>query len=188
MLQDWLKLEEAVKSERVKGFGNKLSSLIDDCVSSYDEEVTHYDGIVVSERRKQLYEKLMQLVAPSYALMFQHIQSEAMEHFKTTLKIKSILIEGRGYDVATKESMRRFDELCEDAAIKQVKWDLTILRKRFSNDMDSHITDLRMLDEFEWSLGLHHSPSSASIDPDLRHLDLRLLVQFHAICPFELHL
>ncbi|KAK1421914.1 hypothetical protein QVD17_24643 [Tagetes erecta] len=145
--QDWLELEEHVKSNLVPGFGKKLTSLLDNCLSNYDEEVIHYDASVVSEKRKQLYEKLMQLVLPTYKIMFEHIQFEALDNLKTTLE--SALSERRARFTAKareciKQSMKRFDELCEDATSEQVNWDYTEIREKVSRDLDSHITQVRV--------------------------------------------
>nr|GEU99772.1 protein root hair defective 3-like [Tanacetum cinerariifolium] len=59
--EDWQELEEAVQSHLVPGFGKKLRSLLNKCLSSYDEEATYVEDSVRSSKRKQLEEKLLQV-------------------------------------------------------------------------------------------------------------------------------
>ncbi|KAI3761637.1 hypothetical protein L1987_52058 [Smallanthus sonchifolius] len=143
--EDWLELEEAVQSHLVPGFGRKLSSLLANCLSRYDEEATYFEDNVRSAKSKQLEEKLLQLVQPAYQLMLEHIRSETLNNFKTALT--DALNGGQGFAVAARDCitkfMRLFDEQCQDALIKQANWDSAKVRVKFSNDLDSHIADVR---------------------------------------------
>nr|GEU99773.1 protein root hair defective 3-like [Tanacetum cinerariifolium] len=65
--EDWQELEEAVQSHLVPGFGKKLSSLLNKCLSSYDEEATYFEDSVRSSKRKQSKEKLLQVGTPGPA-------------------------------------------------------------------------------------------------------------------------
>ncbi|KAK1422513.1 hypothetical protein QVD17_25689 [Tagetes erecta] len=67
--QDWLKLKERVESNGFPGSWQKLCSLVDDCLSSYDEEVSYYDATIGSEKRKKLNKKLLKLVEPTFKLI-----------------------------------------------------------------------------------------------------------------------
>nr|GEV70739.1 protein root hair defective 3-like [Tanacetum cinerariifolium] len=49
---DWQELEEAVQSHLVPGFGKKLSSLLQKCLSSYDEEATYFEDNAVIKQAK----------------------------------------------------------------------------------------------------------------------------------------
>ncbi|KAI3671636.1 hypothetical protein L1987_87376 [Smallanthus sonchifolius] len=146
--EDWLELEEAVQSHLVPGFGRKLSSLLVNCLSRYDEEATYFEDNVRSAKSKQLEEKLLQLVQPAYQLMLEHIRAETLNNFKT--KLTDALNGGQGFAVAARDCitkfMRLFDEQCQDikyALIKQANWDSAKVRVKFSNDLDSHIADVR---------------------------------------------
>ncbi|XP_071728538.1 protein ROOT HAIR DEFECTIVE 3-like [Rutidosis leptorrhynchoides] len=143
--KDWVELEEAVQSNLVPGFGKKLSSLLSKCLSSYDEEAIYFEDSVRSAKRKQLEEKLMQLVQPAYQLMLEHIRSRTLDNFKKALS--DALNGGQGFALAARECskkfMKIFEEQCEDAVIKQSKWDSTKVRDKFSNDLESHIAEVR---------------------------------------------
>ncbi|KAM0041212.1 putative P-loop containing nucleoside triphosphate hydrolase [Helianthus debilis subsp. tardiflorus] len=143
--EDWLELEEAVQSHLVPGFGKKLSSLLSKSLSSYDEEATYFEDSVRSAKRKQLEDKLLQLVQPAYQLMLEHIRSETSNNFKNALT--DALSGGQGFAVAARDCttkfMSLFDEQCQDAAIKQASWDSTKVRDEFSHDLDSHIAQVR---------------------------------------------
>ncbi|XP_076958102.1 protein ROOT HAIR DEFECTIVE 3-like [Bidens hawaiensis] len=143
--EDWLDIEEAVQSHLVPGFGKKLSSLLSKCLSSYDEEATYFEDSVRSAKRKQLEDKLLQLVQPSYQLMLEHIRSETLENLKKALN--DALDGGLGFAVAARECtakfMRLFDERCQDAVIKQANWGPGKVRDKFSRELESHISEVR---------------------------------------------
>ncbi|KAF5817823.1 putative P-loop containing nucleoside triphosphate hydrolase [Helianthus annuus] len=127
------------------GFGKKLSSLLENCLSNYDQEAMGYDAKVVSEKRKQLEEKVVQHVLPVYKLMFEQIQFEAVDNFKIALK--DALDEKQGFAQAARncktKSVGRFKELCEDANINQANWDSAKMRDKLSHDLDQHIAKVR---------------------------------------------
>ncbi|CAI9773575.1 unnamed protein product [Fraxinus pennsylvanica] len=58
--EEWCQLEETVQSQPVPGFGRKLSSILDACLSEYDAEATYFDEGARSSKHSQLEEKLMQ--------------------------------------------------------------------------------------------------------------------------------
>ncbi|GKD54280.1 root hair defective 3-like protein, partial [Tanacetum coccineum] len=143
--EDWCELEDAVKSHIVPGFGRKLTSMIDASLSSYDEEATYFEDSVRSAKRRQLEEKLIQLVQPTYLLMLEHIQLESLDKFKKALQ--DALSGGQAFADAASECagsfMRLFDEQCKDATIRQADWDSDKAKVKFSRDIDSHITEVQ---------------------------------------------
>ncbi|XP_076937885.1 protein ROOT HAIR DEFECTIVE 3-like isoform X2 [Bidens hawaiensis] len=143
--QDWCDLEEAVHSHIVPGFGRKLSSMIDSCLSSYDEEATYFEDSVRSAKRRQLEEKLIQLVQPTYQLMLEHIQLETLDKFKKSLL--DALNGGLGFANAacdcTGSFIKIFEEQCKDATIKQADWDLAKIEDEFLRKIKSHMAEVR---------------------------------------------
>ncbi|XP_076881841.1 protein ROOT HAIR DEFECTIVE 3-like [Bidens hawaiensis] len=142
--EDWLELEEAVQNHLVPGFGRKLSSLLNSCLSSYEDEATYFEDSVRSAKGKQLEEKLLQLVQPAYQLMLEHIRSETLNNFKKTL---TDALSEQGFAVAARDCTtkftRLFDEQCQDAIIKQANWDSAKVKDKFSRDLESHIAEVR---------------------------------------------
>ncbi|KAJ8553269.1 hypothetical protein K7X08_023947 [Anisodus acutangulus] len=143
--EEWCQLEEAVNSHSVRGFGRKLSSILDACLSEYDAEATFFDEGVRSSKRKQLEEKLLQLVQPAYQSMLGHIRSDTFERFKEAFE--KALEGGKGFALAARECaesfMSHFDEECTDAIIEQAKWDSSRVRDKLRRDVDAHIAELR---------------------------------------------
>ncbi|XP_022885109.1 protein ROOT HAIR DEFECTIVE 3 homolog 1-like [Olea europaea var. sylvestris] len=60
--EEWHQLEDAVQSRLMPSFGRKLSSILDVCLTEYDVETTYFDEGVRSSKRKQLEEKLLQVM------------------------------------------------------------------------------------------------------------------------------
>ncbi|CAI9114324.1 OLC1v1015027C1 [Oldenlandia corymbosa var. corymbosa] len=139
--EEWREIEEAVKSHPVPKFGKRLSSIIDTYLSEYDAEATYFDEGVRMGRRKQLEEKLLQLVQPAYQLMLGHIRSGTLERFKEAFDAASS--GGKGFAVAARECtenfMSHFDEACADAIIEQANWDSSDKRGKLQRDIDAHI-------------------------------------------------
>lgn len=142
--EEWCQLEEAVHSHSVRGFGRKLSSILDTCLSEYDAEATFFEEGVRSSKRKQLEEKLLQLVQPAYQSMLGHIRSDTFERFKEAFD--KALKGGKGFALAahecTESFISRFDEECTDAIIDQAKWDSSRVRDKLRRDVDAHIAEV----------------------------------------------
>nr|GEX47807.1 protein root hair defective 3-like isoform X2 [Tanacetum cinerariifolium] len=129
--EDWQELEETLQSHLVPGFGKKLSSLLQKCSSRYDEVATYFEDSVRSSKRKQLEEELLKvgwlfmLVQPAYQLMLEHIRSGTLDNFKKALN--DALNSEQGFAAAARDCINKFaklfDDQCEDAVIKQAKWD-----------------------------------------------------------------
>eukprot|EP00262_Sarcandra_glabra_P002598 TRINITY_DN1299_c0_g1_i7.p1 TRINITY_DN1299_c0_g1~~TRINITY_DN1299_c0_g1_i7.p1 ORF type:complete len:839 (-),score=166.53 TRINITY_DN1299_c0_g1_i7:268-2514(-) len=143
--EDWLKLVEAVESGLVPGFGKRLSSILDKCLSEYDMEAIYFDEGVRSEKRQQLESRVLHLVQPAYQSMLGHLRSRTLDSFKEAFD-KS-LNKGEGFAVAayscTESCMSVFNEGCEDAAIEQGNWDSSKVRDKLQRDIDAHIASVR---------------------------------------------
>ncbi|XP_062087684.1 protein ROOT HAIR DEFECTIVE 3-like isoform X2 [Humulus lupulus] len=141
----WLALEEAVQIGPVAGFGKKLSSIIDTCLSEYDAEATYFDEGVRSSKRKQLEEKLLQLVQPAFQTLLGHIRSGTLDKFKEAFD--KALDSGEGFSAAAADCsqsyMSLFDERCADAVIELANWDTSKVRDKVRRDIDGHISLVR---------------------------------------------
>ncbi|THF95063.1 hypothetical protein TEA_029664 [Camellia sinensis var. sinensis] len=139
--EEWCQLDEAVQTRPVLGFGKKLSSIIDTCLSEYDMEATYFDEGVRSAKRKHLEEKLLQLVHPAYQSMLGHIRSGTLDRFKEAFH--KALNRGDEFSVAacdcTESFMSLFDEGCADAIIEQANWDSFKVREKLRRDIDAHV-------------------------------------------------
>ncbi|XP_022846900.1 protein ROOT HAIR DEFECTIVE 3-like [Olea europaea var. sylvestris] len=143
--EEWLQLEEIVQSQPVPGFGRKLSSILDVCLSEYDLEATYFDEGVRSSKRKQLEEKLLQLVQPAYQFMLGHIRSGNLDRFKKAFD--NALNEGKGFAFAARDCikyfMSQFDEESADTNIDLAKWDASRVREKLQRDIDAHVAAVR---------------------------------------------
>ncbi|KAF4399263.1 hypothetical protein G4B88_022346 [Cannabis sativa] len=141
----WLALEEAVQLGPVTGFGKKLTSILDTCLSEYDAEATYFDEGVRSSKRKQLEEKLLQLVQPAFQTLLGHIRSGTLDKFKEAFE--KALDSGEGFSAAAAECshsyMSLFDERCADAVIEVANWDTSKVRDKVRRDIDAHISLVR---------------------------------------------
>ncbi|EYU45854.1 hypothetical protein ABFS82_04G096500 [Erythranthe guttata] len=143
--EEWRQLEETVQSHAVPGFGRKLTSILEVCLSEYDFEATYFDESVRSSKRKQLEDKLLQLVQPAYQFMLGHIRSGTFDRFKEAFQ--NSLKEGKGFAVAARDcteySMSQFDEASADVDIDQANWDSSRVRDKLRRDIDAHIEEVR---------------------------------------------
>ncbi|KAJ0971357.1 hypothetical protein J5N97_019316 [Dioscorea zingiberensis] len=143
--EEWCQLEAAVENGIVPGFGKKLNSILEKCLSGYDMEVIYFDEGVRTAKRQQLESKLLQLVHPAYQSMLGHLRSKTLDDFKEALD--KGLERGERFSVAARDFtqlfMSKFDEGSEDAAIEQAKWDSSKIRDKLQRDVDSHIASVR---------------------------------------------
>ncbi|XP_031276271.1 protein ROOT HAIR DEFECTIVE 3-like [Pistacia vera] len=143
--EEWCELEEAVQSGPVSGFGKKLSSILDTSLSGYDAEVLYFDEGVRSSKRKQLEEKLLQLVQPAFQSMLGHIRSGTLDRFKDAFD--KALSGGEGFSSASLRCstsyMAQFDEGCADVVIVQANWDTSKAQDKLQRDIDAHIASVR---------------------------------------------
>lgn len=143
--EDWRQIDEAVQTQAVSGFGKKLSSILDACLSDYDSEATFFEESVTSAKRKQLEEKLLQIVQPAYHSILGHIRSKTLEKFKEAFN--EALNAGKGFATGTQDCtntfLTLFDDGCADAIISQANWDTAKFREKFRRDMDTHVAEIR---------------------------------------------
>ncbi|KAK7246108.1 hypothetical protein RIF29_40967 [Crotalaria pallida] len=143
--EGWLELEEAVQLGPVRGFGEKLSSIIDTYLSQYDGEAIFFDESVRNAKRKQLESKALDLVYPAYTTMLGHLRSKALDDFKT--KLEQSLNNGEGFASSvrtwTQSIMLEFDKGSADAAVRQADWSASKVRDKVRRDIDSHASSVR---------------------------------------------
>nr|GMD32318.1 protein ROOT HAIR DEFECTIVE 3-like isoform X2 [Ipomoea batatas] len=60
--EEWCRAAKAVQSHAVPDFGKNLSSVLDTYLTEYEAETTFYDEGVRLDKRKQLEEKLLQVM------------------------------------------------------------------------------------------------------------------------------
>ncbi|CAL2244323.1 unnamed protein product [Prunus armeniaca] len=118
--EEWSQLEEVVQFGPVSGFGKKLSSIFDTCLSEYDAQATYFDEGV--RKRKQLEEKLLQLVQPAFQALLGHIRSGSLDKFKEAFD--KALNGEEAFSVAARNCsesfMALFDEGC--AGVHRKNW------------------------------------------------------------------
>ncbi|XAR49943.1 hypothetical protein NMG60_11004129 [Bertholletia excelsa] len=143
--EDWCQIDEAVQNHPVPGFGKKLSTILDSCLIEYDMEATFFDEGVRSAKRRQLEEKLLQLVQPAYQSMLGHIRAGTLDKFKDAFD--KALNGGEGFSVAARSCAElfviHFDEACADAIIQQANWDSSKVREKLRRDIDAHVAAVR---------------------------------------------
>ncbi|RAL42419.1 hypothetical protein DM860_017599 [Cuscuta australis] len=143
--EEWCELNEAVQSHTVPGFGKRLNSILEKCLTEYESEVIYFDEGVRLAKRKQLKDKLLQLTLPAYQSMLAHLRSQTLESFKKDFD--SVLNGGKGFAMAarscTELSMKEFDKGCADAVIAQANWDSSKVRDKLRRDIDTHIAEVR---------------------------------------------
>ncbi|MBA0552018.1 hypothetical protein Golob_022861, partial [Gossypium lobatum] len=143
--ESWCLLEEAVQSGPVAGFGKKLNSILYTSLTEYDAEATYFDEGVRSAKRKQLEEKLLQLVLPAHHAMLGHLRSGTLEKFKEAFD--KALNGGEGFSVAARNCtdayMALFDEGYADAVVELANWDSSKVRDKLRRDIDAHVASVR---------------------------------------------
>ncbi|EOY27138.1 Root hair defective 3 GTP-binding protein (RHD3) isoform 3 [Theobroma cacao] len=143
--ENWCLLEEAVQSGPIAGFGKKLNSILYTFLSEYEAEATYFDEGVRSAKRKQLEEKLLQLVQPAYQSMLGHLRSGTLQKFKEAFE--KALNGGEGFSMAarncTESYMALFDEGCADAVVELANWDSSKVRDKLHRDIDAHVASVR---------------------------------------------
>ncbi|RXH67385.1 hypothetical protein DVH24_027532 [Malus domestica] len=142
--EEWNELDKAVQSGPISGFGKKLNSILDTCLSEYDAEATYFDEGVRTGKRKQLEEKLLQLVQPAFQALLGIIRSGTLDKFKEAFD--KALSGGEGFSAAahncSESFMARFDKGCSDAAITLANWDTSKVRDKLKRDIEAHIASV----------------------------------------------
>ncbi|KAJ1279210.1 hypothetical protein BS78_04G138000 [Paspalum vaginatum] len=142
--EEWRQFEEAVQHDYVPGFGKKLSSILDRCLSEYDMEAIYFDEGVRTSKRQQLESRLLQLVNPAYQSLLGHLRTRTLEAFKESFA-KALTKEG--FAVAARDCtqtyLEKFDKGSDDAAIQQVKWDPSKVKDKLKRDIEAHVASVR---------------------------------------------
>ncbi|KAL3720855.1 hypothetical protein ACJRO7_005632 [Eucalyptus globulus] len=143
--EDWCSIEEAVHLGPIPGFGKKVSSILDAYLSGYDSEAVYFEESVRSSKRKQLEEKLLQLVKPAFQSVLEHIGCETLGKFKEAFD--KALNGGEGFSVVAHDCAQfyvaLFDKGCADAVIEQAKWDTSRAQEKLRRDIDAHVASVR---------------------------------------------
>ncbi|KAI3989302.1 hypothetical protein MKX01_004851 [Papaver californicum] len=143
--EEWCELEEAVQSGPVSGFGKKLSSILEECLSEYDMEAIYFDEGVRTAKRQNLETRLLQLVQPAYHSVLGHLRSKTLDDFKDAFE--KALKGGEAFAVAahdcTQSFIAEFGKGCADVAIKQANWDATKVRDKLHRDIEAHVDSVR---------------------------------------------
>lgn len=143
--EEWLGIEDAVRNGIVPDFGNKVNSILDNCMTSFDMETEYFDDNVRTSKRQILESKLLQFVKPAHRSLLARLRSKTFEDFKLTFE--KTLERGDGFAVAVRECsqsvMFKFDEGCKDASIKQANWDSSKARERVQCDIEAYVTSVR---------------------------------------------
>uniref|UniRef100_A0ACD5VXX5 Uncharacterized protein n=1 Tax=Avena sativa TaxID=4498 RepID=A0ACD5VXX5_AVESA len=164
--EEWQQFEEAVQSDYVPGFGKKISSLLDRCLSEYDMEAIYFDEGVRTSKRHQLESKLLQLVNPAYQSLLGHLRARTLEAFKDSFEKA---LEKDGFAVAARDSVRifleKFDRGSEDATIQQVNWDSSKVKDKLKRDIEAHVVSVRATKLSELCAGYEGKLTKALAEP-----------------------
>ncbi|XP_061956195.1 protein ROOT HAIR DEFECTIVE 3 homolog 2-like isoform X2 [Populus nigra] len=138
---DWLALKEDVQAGPVSGFGATLDSILETYLSQYDMEVIHFDQDVRNSKRQQMESQALEVVRNAYDTMLEHLYSNTLESFKTSLE--QLLNGGEGFVASARTCAQscflQFDEGCEDAFIRLSGWNVSGVREKLSRHMLSEM-------------------------------------------------
>ncbi|KAI5569699.1 hypothetical protein BDE02_12G094400 [Populus trichocarpa] len=138
---DWLALKRAVQAGPVSGFGAALGSILETYLSQYDTEVIHFDQDVRNAKRRQMESQALEVVRNAYDTMLEHLYSNTLESFKTSLE--QLLNGGEGFVASARTCAQscflQFDKGCEDAFIRLSGWNVSGVRGTVSRHMLSEM-------------------------------------------------
>ncbi|CAM0881450.1 unnamed protein product [Alopecurus aequalis] len=164
--EEWQQFEEAVQSDYVPGFGKKISSLLDRCLSEYDMEAIYFDEGVRTSKRQQLESKLLQLVHPAHQSLLGHLRARTLEAFKESF---DKALDKEGFAVAARDSIQifleKFDKGSEDATIQQVNWDSSKVKDKLKRDIEAHVVSVRATRLSELCAGYEGKLTKALAEP-----------------------
>lgn len=140
-IDDWLALKRAVQAGPVSGFGAALGSTLETYLSQYDTEVIHFDQDVRNAKRRQMESQALEVVRNAYDTMLEHLYSNTLESFKTSLE--QLLNGGEGFVASARTCAQscflQFDKGCEDAFIRLSGWNVSGVRGKLSRHMLSEM-------------------------------------------------
>lgn len=138
--EEWRHFEESVQSDYIPGFGKKISSLLDRCLSGYDTKAFYYDEGQRASRRQDLESKLLELITPAYKSLMGHLRTSILEAFKESIDGAS---ENERFTVADDDRIQsfleKFDRGSKDDTIQQVKWNPAVLKDDLKHDIKAHV-------------------------------------------------
>ncbi|XP_010256261.1 PREDICTED: protein ROOT HAIR DEFECTIVE 3 homolog 1-like [Nelumbo nucifera] len=145
--QDWVELHKNIKSLDPSLFREKLITILNRCLSQYDNETIYFDESVRAEKRESLKEKARQLFERSYQGLLDHQRCITLSTFKKELD--SALNGGKTFALSASDCsehvMAKFDEICTDATIPQANWDSSGVRLQLKQDIGEYVTALRQI-------------------------------------------
>ncbi|XP_034891431.1 protein ROOT HAIR DEFECTIVE 3 homolog 2-like [Populus alba] len=137
-IDDWLALKRAGP---VSGFGAALGSTLETYLSQYDTEVIHFDQDVRNAKRRQMESQALEVVRNAYDTMLEHLYSNTLESFKTSLE--QLLNGGEGFVASARTCAQscflQFDKGCEDAFIRLSGWNVSGVREKLRRHMLSEM-------------------------------------------------
>ncbi|KAF9671828.1 hypothetical protein SADUNF_Sadunf12G0089600 [Salix dunnii] len=137
----WLALKGAVQAGPVSRFGATLISILENYLSQYDTEVIHYDQDVRNAKRRQKESQALEVVRDAYVTMLEHLYSNTLESFETSLE--QLLNGGEGFVASAVACARscflQFDKGCEDAFIRHSGWNASEVREKLRRHMLSEM-------------------------------------------------
>ncbi|XP_044340864.1 protein ROOT HAIR DEFECTIVE 3-like isoform X2 [Triticum aestivum] len=144
--QDWKHFKETVQNYYVPGFGKKISTLLDRCLSEYDTECIYYDDGVRTSIRQQLESEILKLVYPAYKSLMKHLLNGTLKAFEESFHKAQ---KKQEFEVAardcTQSFLHKFTKGCEDATIQQMTWDPATFKNKLKHAIDAHVESVRVL-------------------------------------------
>uniref|UniRef100_A0A3N7GPP3 GB1/RHD3-type G domain-containing protein n=1 Tax=Populus trichocarpa TaxID=3694 RepID=A0A3N7GPP3_POPTR len=129
--ETWLAMSKALKSGPVSEFGKKLSSILENYLSQYDKEATHFKESIRDEKRQELETEALKVLHPAYVDMLRHLHYSALKSFKNRLakRVKEASRDGfeASIDHIGQDAMHQFENGCKDVSISK-EWDASAVR------------------------------------------------------------
>ncbi|XP_047310508.1 protein ROOT HAIR DEFECTIVE 3-like [Impatiens glandulifera] len=143
---EWCELSEATSTNNpVPDFGNKTSSLINACLSQYDEDAQLYEDDIRQERRQMLIDNLMLRIKPAYDSALQVIITGKVKEFKDAFE--NDLKGGKSFrdmvDICVERYSSQFDRAFEDISIPEGNWDCSVEKEKFMNEINAIVGQAR---------------------------------------------
>ena len=82
----WKGMEERYKKDLISDFGAKVSELVDDTLSGYDEEARYFDSKVSQERRESMIQEIQGVIYPLYEKQLALASAKSLDGFKRMME------------------------------------------------------------------------------------------------------
>ncbi|KAI4354115.1 hypothetical protein L6164_003014 [Bauhinia variegata] len=123
----------------VPDFGKRVNSILNTCVSNYDEEALNFDEDVVNEKREELIYQSLQLVEPVYQAMVNHLRLKHLEKFMEAFdKGSDGQIKFNTVADHIQYRLNEFDQDCAAIEVDRAKWDSFKARAKLGRHMKSY--------------------------------------------------